>query len=125
MEENISEVSQSSCRDGINCSINVSLLDVKRLGEMNQCHICIGLVFFLHFCLLWGTISIDSGSTTCVTSESSETFGRSYLGTEALKSSANCQDKSFELMGLILETGRILNELTTPVGGTLFLESLG
>lgn len=52
-------------------------------------------------------------------SDSSEIFGLSYLGNEALEPAANCQGKSFELVGLILETGRDLNELTTPVGGTL------
>lgn len=45
MEENTPEFLQASCWDGINCSINVSLLDVKRLGEMNQCHLCIGIFF--------------------------------------------------------------------------------
>lgn len=80
--------------------------------------------FFLQFFLLQGIISIDSGSISCIVSESMEMFGRSYLGTGVLESAANCQGKSFELMGLILETGRNLNELTTPVGGTL-LQSLG
>lgn len=56
-------------------------------------------------------------------SESSEIFGFSYLGSEALEPPANCQGKSFELMVLILETGRNLNELTTPVGGTLFYKA--
>lgn len=79
--------------------------------------------FSLHFWLLWVIITIDSGSISCIMSESSETFGRSYLGTGALESAANCQDKSFELLGLILETGRNLNELTTPVGGTLFYKA--
>lgn len=56
-------------------------------------------------------------------SESGEIFGLSYLGSEALEPAANCQGKSFEPMGLILEAGRNLNELTTPVGGTLFYKA--
>lgn len=53
-------------------------------------------------------------------SESSETFGCSYPGTGSLQSSANCQNKSFEFMALILATGTNLSELTNAVGGTLF-----
>lgn len=77
----------------------------------------------MRFCLLWDIVNIDSRSVSCIVSESSETFGPLYLSTGALESAANCQDKSFELMGLILETGRNLNELTTPVGGTLFYKA--
>lgn len=40
-----------------------------------------------------------------------------------LESAANFQDKSFELMVLILETGRNLNELMAPAGGTLFYKT--
>jgi len=47
-------------------------------------------------------------------SETSKMFGRSYLGTGALELASNCKDKPFELKGLILETGRNFNELTTP-----------
>lgn len=89
-------------------------LDVKRLGEMNQC------CFPLSFCLLRGIIRIDSGSIFCIMSESSEMLGCSCLGTGALESAADGQDKSFKLMGLILETGRYLNDLTNLWGGTLF-----
>lgn len=74
------------------------------------------MVFPLEFL---SVISIEPGSISCITSDSSEIFGLSYLGSEALEPAANGQGESFEVVGLILETGRDLNELTTPVGGTL------
>lgn len=60
---------------------------------------------------------------SCTMSETTEMFGCSYLGTGALESAANYQEKLFELVGLILETGRSLNELTTPVGEALFYKA--
>ena len=80
--------------------------------------------FFLPtFLFLWIIISIDSGNVSCIVSESSETFGQSYLGKGALKLATSCQHKSFELKGLILQIGGNLNELTAHMGETLFYKA--
>lgn len=75
------------------------------------------------FLFLWIIISIDSGNVSCIVSESSETCGQSYLGKGALKLASSCQHKSFELKGLILQTGGNLNELTAHMGETLFYKA--
>lgn len=72
------------------------------------------------FLFLWIIISIDSGNVPCIASESSETFGQSYLGKGALELAANCQHKSFELKGLVLQTGGNMKELTAHMGEARF-----